>query len=196
MVPADSLPSYTIRQLAAFVAVAETGTISGAAERMHQSQSALAAAVTDLEKALGARLTVRKRARGVQLTPTGEAVLGRARTLLGHTARLQADVENGVVERAAVAEQSGPEGNGGGGGGENGGADGGGGGGVPSAEDERARMRSALATGVAAAAEAGTESGQQARQEFLTRLAVLLGERVGAAEFDRCVRAAMPAAGT
>lgn len=96
---ADNLPSYTIRQLAAFVAVADTGTISGAAERMHLSQSALAAAVTDLEKALKVQLTVRKRARGVQLTPTGEAVLSRAGTLLRQAGELQADAagDNGVV---------------------------------------------------------------------------------------------------
>ncbi|MBB3664881.1 MULTISPECIES: LysR substrate-binding domain-containing protein [Prauserella salsuginis group] len=96
---ADNLPTYTIRQLAAFVAVADTGTISGAAERLHLSQSALAAAVTDLEKALKVQLTVRKRARGVQLTPTGETVLSRARTLLRQAGELQADAagENGVV---------------------------------------------------------------------------------------------------
>ncbi|MBB3051136.1 DNA-binding transcriptional LysR family regulator [Prauserella isguenensis] len=96
---ADKLPTYTIRQLGAFVAVADTGTISGAAERLHLSQSALAAAVTDLEKALNVRLTVRKRARGVQLTPTGEAVLSRARTLLRQAGELQADPsgEDGVV---------------------------------------------------------------------------------------------------
>ncbi|MCP2254595.1 DNA-binding transcriptional regulator, LysR family [Prauserella aidingensis] len=96
---ADNLPTYTIRQLGAFVAVADTGTISGAAERLHLSQSALAAAVTDLEKALNVRLTVRKRARGVQLTPTGEAVLSRARTLLRQAGELQADPsgDDGVV---------------------------------------------------------------------------------------------------
>ncbi|RZK84403.1 MAG: LysR family transcriptional regulator, partial [Rhodococcus sp. (in: high G+C Gram-positive bacteria)] len=86
----DNVPVYTMRQLAAFVAVAETGTISGAAERMHLSQSALSAAVTDLEKALKAQLCVRRRARGVQLTPTGEAVLSRARALLQQAGELQA----------------------------------------------------------------------------------------------------------
>lgn len=95
----DSVPVYTMRQLAAFVAVAETGTISGAAERIHLSQSALSAAVTDLEKALEAQLCVRRRARGVQLTPTGEAVLLRARALLQQAGELQADARGsgGVV---------------------------------------------------------------------------------------------------
>ncbi|QNG18134.1 LysR family transcriptional regulator [Rhodococcus triatomae] len=98
----DNAPAYTMRQLAAFVAVAETGTISGAAERVHQSQSALSAAVTDLEKALGVQLCVRRRARGIQLTPTGEAVLTRARLLLQQASELQDDASG------ASGEVSGP----------------------------------------------------------------------------------------
>ncbi|MBE9373616.1 LysR family transcriptional regulator [Saccharopolyspora sp. HNM0983] len=87
----ESVPRYTMRQLAAFVAVAETGTISAAAERLHASHSALAAAVTDLERALNVQLTVRRRAHGVRLTPTGETVLIRARALLHQATELQAD---------------------------------------------------------------------------------------------------------
>ncbi|ASR39256.1 LysR family transcriptional regulator [Prauserella marina] len=96
---ADNVPTYTMRQLAAFVAVAETGTISAAAERMHLSQSALAAAVTDLERALKVQLTVRKRARGVALTSTGEVVLTRAKALLYQAGELQgvAEGEGGGV---------------------------------------------------------------------------------------------------
>lgn len=100
MTRVDAVPTYTMRQLAAFVAVAETGTISAAAERMHLSQSALASAVTDLEKALKAQLTVRRRARGVQLTPTGESVLARARVLLHQASELQTDA---VGEGGAAA---------------------------------------------------------------------------------------------
>ncbi len=96
----ENLPTYTMRQLAAFVAVGEMGTISAAAERLHLSQSALAAAVTDLEKALKVQLTVRRRARGVQLTPTGEAVLARAKALLHQASELQADA---VGEGGGVA---------------------------------------------------------------------------------------------
>ncbi|HEY5853284.1 MAG TPA: LysR substrate-binding domain-containing protein [Aldersonia sp.] len=96
---ADEVPRYTMRQLAAFVAVAETGTISGAAARLHLSQSALSAAITDLEKALAAQLCVRKRAHGVGLTPTGESVLARARALLRQANEIQADAhgESGGV---------------------------------------------------------------------------------------------------
>lgn len=100
MARAEGVPTYTMRQLAAFVSVAETGTIAGAAERLHVSQSALSTAITDLEKALNAQLCVRRRAHGVRLTPTGQSVLARARILLQQANEIQADASGasgGVV---------------------------------------------------------------------------------------------------
>jgi DNA-binding transcriptional LysR family regulator len=105
MARGDGLPTYTIRQLAAFVAAAETGTISAAADRMHLSQSALSTAITDLEKALDVKLCVRKRAHGLSLTPTGQSVLARARLLLQQANEIQADASGesgGVVGPVVV----------------------------------------------------------------------------------------------
>jgi DNA-binding transcriptional LysR family regulator len=88
-----------MNQLAAFVAVAEAGSISGAAERLHISPSALSAAVTELERSLQAELLRRRKAKGVSLTPTGEVVLPRARFLLHQASELEADArgeERGV----------------------------------------------------------------------------------------------------
>ena len=79
---AEGVPAFTMNQLAAFVAVAEAGTISGAAERLHVSPSALSAAVTELERALQTQLLHRRKAKGVSLSPAGEVVLPRARHLL------------------------------------------------------------------------------------------------------------------
>ena len=79
---------FSLRQLAYFVAVAEEGTISGAAERLYMSQSALSASITELERALGADLLVRRRAQGVCVTPMGAMVLERAKRLLGEAAEL------------------------------------------------------------------------------------------------------------
>ena len=87
----DPAPTYTMRQLAAFVAVAETGTISAAAERLHLSPSALSASLTELERALKVQLCVRRRSFGIQLTRTGEAVLVRARALLQQAGELESD---------------------------------------------------------------------------------------------------------
>lgn len=88
-----------MNQLSAFVAVSEAGTISGAAERLHVSPSALSAAVTELERCLQTELLRRRKAKGVSLTPTGEVVLQRARFLLHQAGELEADArgeERGV----------------------------------------------------------------------------------------------------
>ncbi|MBB3082413.1 LysR family transcriptional regulator [Geodermatophilus sabuli] len=99
MAKADGAPAFTMNQLAAFVAVAEAGTITAAAEKLHVSPSALSAAVTELERALQTELLRRRKAKGVSLTPTGEAVLPRARLLLHQASELEADArgeERGV----------------------------------------------------------------------------------------------------
>lgn len=85
----DRAPAFTMRQLVAFVAVAETGTISAAADRLLVSQSAVSLAVTELEKALSAQLCVRRRAHGVHLTPAGESLLARARALLQQASEIE-----------------------------------------------------------------------------------------------------------
>lgn len=75
---------FSLRQLEYFVAIAEAGTLSGAAEDLRVSQSGLSQSLTDLERALGAQLAVRRKAHGVALTPTGTQVLRHARDLLRH----------------------------------------------------------------------------------------------------------------
>jgi DNA-binding transcriptional LysR family regulator len=77
-----STVDYTLRQLKYFVAVAEHGTIVGAAEQLHLSESAVSSAVADLESALGVALMTRRKSQGVLVTPSGRFVLERARRLL------------------------------------------------------------------------------------------------------------------
>ena len=60
----DVWGTLSFRRLAHFVAVVEAGTISGAAERLFMSQSAVAGSVTELERALEADLFIRRRGRG------------------------------------------------------------------------------------------------------------------------------------
>jgi DNA-binding transcriptional LysR family regulator len=79
---------FSLRQLTHFVAVAEAGTISGAAARLYMSQSAVAASIDQLERALGADLCTRRRAQGITLTPVGRVVLDGARRLLAEAAEL------------------------------------------------------------------------------------------------------------
>ena len=77
MSKASGVPAYTLQQLAAFVAVADTGSIAAAAARLQLSPSAVRASLGDLERALGTHLAVRQRAKGVELTSAGKVVLGK-----------------------------------------------------------------------------------------------------------------------
>lgn len=69
------------RQLRYFVAVAETGRFTAAAERVNISQPALGMQVKKLEEELGLSL-FNRHSRGVDLTPAGEVLLGRARDIM------------------------------------------------------------------------------------------------------------------
>jgi DNA-binding transcriptional LysR family regulator len=80
----------TLQQLVYFVAVAETGHFTRAAERAHVAQPSLSKQIQTLESELGAPLF--SRARGhVALTPAGEALLPVAKRILSDvdTARLE-----------------------------------------------------------------------------------------------------------
>lgn len=72
---------YTFKQLEYFVAVADTGSIAAAAERIHISAPAISAAIAQLEQELEVSLFVRQSI-GLQLTSSGQWVLERARKLL------------------------------------------------------------------------------------------------------------------
>lgn len=71
-----------LRHLRYFVAVAEEGSLTVAAERrLHTAQPSLSRQIRDLENEVGAQLLVRS-ARGVELTDSGRAFLDHARLAL------------------------------------------------------------------------------------------------------------------
>src|SRR5688500_16312470 len=78
-----------LRQLAALVAVAETGTFSAAADVLHTVQSNVSTHVARLERELGATLVDRAAGR---LTEEGEVVVARARRIQAELDALAADV--------------------------------------------------------------------------------------------------------
>ncbi|HEY2314430.1 MAG TPA: LysR family transcriptional regulator, partial [Streptosporangiaceae bacterium] len=80
---------YTLRQLEYFVAVAETGSVSRAAARVHLSQSAMSTAIADLERLLSVQLVMRHHAKGITLTAAGSELLHEARRLLSQSEDLQ-----------------------------------------------------------------------------------------------------------
>lgn len=87
-----SSSNFTLRQLSYLVSVADHGTLAAAAAALHVSPSALSLALDELDRALGAQLTLRRRAHGVRLTPAGRAAVTRARRLLRDAGELAASV--------------------------------------------------------------------------------------------------------
>jgi DNA-binding transcriptional LysR family regulator len=85
------MAEYTLRQLEYFVAVAEAGSVTGAAASVHLSQSAMSTALADLERILDVQLLMRHHARGVTLTPAGEQLLASSRRLLAQAGELMSE---------------------------------------------------------------------------------------------------------
>jgi DNA-binding transcriptional LysR family regulator len=83
-------PRFSLRQLEYFVAIADSGSISAAAEECGASQAGVSLAIRDLERHLGVQLLVRRRAKGAALTAAGSQVLNDARRLLEGADELQA----------------------------------------------------------------------------------------------------------
>lgn len=81
-----------LKHFRTFVAVAECGTVSQAAKRLHTVQPALSRQIIDLESELGIALFHRIGGR-LHLTPEGEQLLGSCRRLLGYASSIsdQAD---------------------------------------------------------------------------------------------------------
>ena len=89
-----------LRHLRYFIAVAETGSLTEAAERrLYTSQPSLSRQIRDLESDVGVDLLSRS-VRGVELTPAGRAFLDHARLALIH---VDAAVE--TARRAARPER-------------------------------------------------------------------------------------------
>lgn len=86
-----------LRQLAALAAVADTGSFSAAARRLHTVQSNVSTHVARLERELGTTLVDRSTG---QLTEEGEVVVARARRIHHELDSLRADVDSLLREVA------------------------------------------------------------------------------------------------
>jgi molybdate transport repressor ModE-like protein len=87
----DYFPSVTLRQLEVFLAVAQSGGFTQAADRVALSEPAVSAHIKELERVFGRRLLNRVRGRrGVTLTPAGQVLFeacSKAFTALNEGAR-------------------------------------------------------------------------------------------------------------
>jgi len=93
-----------LRLLGYVVAIAEEGTISGAARRLHLTQPTLSRQLRDLERRLGVELFTRK-GRGLVPTVAGQALVRRAATVLAEAEAALDDVRlaaQGMTGRLTV----------------------------------------------------------------------------------------------
>lgn len=90
--------AFTIRQLQYFIAVAEQGTVSGAAQALSISQSAITESVKELEADLGVVLFDRH--------PRGLSITHKGHQFLRHATKILADVTD--ARRAFSHETNGP----------------------------------------------------------------------------------------
>ncbi len=88
--------AFTLRQLQYFIAVAEEGTVSGAAQSLSISQSAVTEAIKELESDLGVTLFERHR-RGLTITHKGHQ-------FYRHANRILADVQD--ARRSFVSDEA------------------------------------------------------------------------------------------
>jgi DNA-binding transcriptional LysR family regulator len=77
-----SVPRFTFRQLELFAVLPDHATLGSAAQQLHISESALSHAISELEAAVGEQLCIRRKAKGMHLTPTGRHFAKRAGELL------------------------------------------------------------------------------------------------------------------
>ena len=86
-----------LHQLKYFVAAAECGNISRAADRCHVAQPSLSQQIRKLESTLGAKLFDRI-GRGIAITDAGKALLPRARQILAHVRDTEANLKREATD--------------------------------------------------------------------------------------------------
>lgn len=91
-----------IRHLKLVAAIAETGSVTRAGNRLHLTQSALSHQLRDAEEQLGTSLFERKSGKMI-LTAAGERLLQAARTVLCELERAETEIQkNGAVVKGVI----------------------------------------------------------------------------------------------
>src|SRR5277367_3566156 len=74
--------NFSLRQLAYFIAAADTGSITLASKRANISQPAISTAISHIERELGVQLFLRHHAQGLSLTAAGRGLLRDSKQLM------------------------------------------------------------------------------------------------------------------
>jgi LysR family transcriptional regulator for metE and metH len=91
-----------IRHLKLVAAIAETGSVTRAGNRLHLTQSALSHQLRDAEEQLGTALFERKSGK-MTVTAAGERLLQAARTVLGELERAETEIQrNGATTKGLI----------------------------------------------------------------------------------------------
>ncbi|MEQ9812685.1 MAG: LysR substrate-binding domain-containing protein [Azospirillaceae bacterium] len=94
---------FDLRRLRYFVAIAEAGSLSRAADRLSVAQSALSHHVREMEAEIGTAL-IRRQPRGIDLTDAGARLVEHARLILKTAASAREELRSmGAVPSGAVA---------------------------------------------------------------------------------------------
>ena len=88
---------FTLRQLEYALAIAEQGTLAGAAQKLGVAQPSLSASLQKLEQQLGLQLFIRHHAQGVTPSRQGVRFLNDARGLVAHANDFQRDSNTASV---------------------------------------------------------------------------------------------------
>jgi DNA-binding transcriptional LysR family regulator len=87
---------FDLQSLRVFLTVAETGSLTRAAERSHMTLSAISKRIAELERATDCTLLVRL-PRGVELTPAGHGLLNHAMQVLDQVNRMASEMGDFAV---------------------------------------------------------------------------------------------------
>lgn len=96
-----------LESLVTFVAVTESGSISGACRRLGVSKSVVSERLTELERSLGTRL-IQRTTRRMTLTEDGQAFLLRARKIAGDVSDAEAEITERRGQLVGPLRISGP----------------------------------------------------------------------------------------
>jgi len=102
--PSQLRPRITLKQCQYVLAAAETGSITGAAEKVQISQPSVSAAISALEAEFGVPLFRRNPPHGITLTPNGARLMPELRTILGQIGGLYALARSGMKQGALHVE--------------------------------------------------------------------------------------------